>query len=195
MQKSISRCLLAAVMIASFSSVSSFSQQPTSAVKQNLISEFRKLTGANKVDGSINFSPDSVRQVFTSIIEQDKELPEEQRVESRKFADEATARIYKMAQDAVADKAQIMELSEKVIYQIYDKAFTETELNELVAFYRTPTGQKAARFLPSLSSQVQKEFGEVIQVKLNNVLQPEIQIEIEKLKQRIKDAKVKKSLD
>jgi hypothetical protein len=195
MQKSISRYLLAAVMIASFGSVSSFSQQPTSTVKQDLISEFRKLTGANKVDGSINFSPDSVRQVFTSIIEQDKELPEEQRVELRKFADEATARIYKMAQDAVADKAQIMELSEKVIYQIYDKAFTETELNELVAFYRTPTGQKAARFLPSLSSQVQKEFGEVIQVKLNNVLQPEIQIEIEKLKQRIKDAKVKKSLN
>jgi hypothetical protein len=85
-----------------------------------------------------------------------------------------------------------MELSEKVIYQIYDKAFTESELNELVAFYRTPTGQKAASFLRSLSSQVQKEFGEVIQAKLNNVLQPAIQIEVEKLKQRIKEAKAKK---
>ena len=99
--------------------------------------------------------------------------------------------IYKLAQDSVADKAQIMELSEQVIYQIYDRAFTESELNELVTFYRTATGKKAAGFLRGLSSQVQKEFGEVIQVKLNNVLQPAIQIEIEKLKQRIKEAKAK----
>jgi len=46
--------------------------------------------------------------------------------------------------------------------------------------------------LRGLSSQVQREFGEVIQVKLNKVLQPAIQIEIEKLKQGIKEAKGKK---
>lgn len=192
MQKLRSHYLLAAILITSAGSVLSFAQQPASTVKKDLISEFRKLTGANNVDGSINFSPDSVQQVFDSIIEQDKELAEEQRVALRKSAAEATARIYKMAQDAVADKAQIIESSEKVIYQIYDKTFTESELNELVTFYRTPTGQKAAGFLRGLSSQVQKEFGEVIQVKLNNVLQPAIQIEIEKLKQRIKEAKAKK---
>ena len=180
---------LVAITIASLGGVSSFAQQPISTEKRSLISEFRVLTGANNVDGSINLSPDSIRQVFTSVIEQDKELHEEQRVELRKSADEATARIYKMAQDSVADKTQIIELSEQVIYQIYDRAFTESELNELVTFYRTPTGKKAAGFLRGLSSQVQKEFGEVIQIKLNNVLQPAIQIEIEKLKQRIKEAK------
>jgi uncharacterized protein len=192
MQKSKFNLLLVAITIAFLGSVSSFAQQPISTEKKSLISEFRVLTGANNVDGSINFSPDSVQQVFTSIIEQEKDLVEEQRVELRKSAVEATARIYKMGQDAVADKAEIIELSEKVIYQIYDKAFTESELKELVGFYRTATGQKASRFLRGLSSQVQKEFGEVIQVKLNNVLQPAIQIEIEKLKQKIKEAKGKK---
>src|SRR6266545_4114634 len=192
MQKPKFSLLLVAITIAFIGSVSSFAQQSISSEKKSLISEFRVLTGANNVDGSINLSPDSRGQVFTSIIEQDKELPEGQRVELRKSAEEATARIYKMAQDSVADKAQIIELSEQVIYQIYDRAFTESELNELITFYRTPTGKKAAGFLRGLSNQVQKEFGEVIQVKLNNVLQPAIQIEIEKLKQRIKDAKAKK---
>jgi hypothetical protein len=192
MQKPKFRLLLVAITLAFLCSASSFAQQPISTEKKTLISEFRVLTGANNVDGSINLSPDSIRQVFTAIIEQDKELRVEQRVELTKSADEATARIYKMGQDAVADKAEIMELSEKVIYQIYDKAFTESELNELVTFYRTPTGKKAAGFLRGLSSQVQKEFGDVIQVKLNNVLQPAIQIEIEKLKQKIKEAKTKK---
>ena len=190
MQKSKANILLVAVTIALMGSVSS-GQESIPAEKKSLISEFRVLTGANNVDGSINLSPDSIRQVFTSIIDQDKELPEGQRVELRKSADEATARIFKMGQDAVADKAEIIELSERVIYQIYDKAFTESELKELVGFYRTATGQKASRFLRGLSSQVQKEFGEVIQVKLNNVLQPAIQIEIEKLKQRTKEAKGK----
>jgi len=191
MQKPRFSLLLGAITIAFVGSVSSFAQQPISSEKKSLISEFRTLTGANNVDGSINLSPDSIRQVFTAIIEQDKEVSEEQRVELRKSADEATARVYKAGQDSVADKAEIIELSEKVIYQIYDRAFTESELKELVAFYRTATGQKASRFLRDLSSQVQKEFGEVIQVKLNNVLQPAIQIEIEKLKQKIKEAKAK----
>lgn len=192
MQKSKFNLLVVAITIAFLGSVSSFAQQPISTEKKSLISEFRVLTGANNVDGSINFSPDSVQQVFASIIDEEKDLVEEQRVELRKSAVEATARIYKMGQDAVADKAEIIELSEKVIYQIYDRAFTESELKELVGFYGTATGQKASRFLRGLSSQVQKEFGEVIQVKLNNVLQPAIQIEIEKLKQRIKEAKDKK---
>jgi hypothetical protein len=62
----------------------------------------------------------------------------------------------------------------------------------LIAFYRTPTGQKAAAFLPSLSSQVQKAFGEVIGPKLQNLIQPGIQTETEQLKQKIKDVKAKK---
>src|SRR5688500_10534342 len=114
MQKPKANTLLVAITIAFFGSVSSFAQQPALADKKSLISEFRVLTGANNVECSINLSPDSIRQVFTSIIEQDKKLPEAQRVELRKSVDEATARIYKMAQDSVADKAQIIKLSEQV---------------------------------------------------------------------------------
>src|SRR5947209_4939871 len=109
MQKPKFSSLLVAITIAFLCSVSSFGQQSISSEKKSLISEFRVLTGANNVDGSINLSPDSIRQVFTLIIEQDKELPQGQRIELRKYADEATARIYKMAQDSVADKAQIIE--------------------------------------------------------------------------------------
>jgi hypothetical protein len=191
MQRSLSRYLLAAVTLAAFGSIA-FGQQAQST-KADLITEFRKLTGANKVDGSINFSPDSVQQVFTSIIEEDKELTVDQKAGLTKTTAEPTARIYKLAQDAVADKAEIIGLSEKVIYDIYDKSFTESELSELVIFYRTTAGQKALHFLPSLSSEVQKQFGAVIQVRMNKILQPEIQLEIEKLKERIKETKTKRT--
>ena len=36
---------------------------------------------------------------------------------------------------------------------MYAEAFTEQELRDLIAFYRTPTGQKALTLLPELASQ------------------------------------------
>ncbi|MGH9932160.1 MAG: DUF2059 domain-containing protein, partial [Pyrinomonadaceae bacterium] len=113
--------------------------------------------------------------------------------ELRKSLAEAIARIEKTSRDFLADKSQITELSEKVIYQIYDKAFTEDELKELIAFYRTSVGQKAAVFLPSLSSQIQQEFGEIIRAKLQELIQQRIQIEAELMKQKVRDAKMKKT--
>ncbi len=37
--------------------------------------------------------------------------------------------------------------------RMYAEAFTEQELRELIAFHRTPTGQKALTLLPDLASQ------------------------------------------
>ena len=185
--------LLVAIMLTLCSSITSFAQQATSTEKKDLVLQFRKLTGADTVRGAINFSSDAVQDILSSGIEQDKELTDTQKIELRKSIAEAAARIDKVARDFLNDKSQIAELSEEVIYQIYDKAFTDSELKELIAFYQTPTGQKAARFLPSLSSEVQKAFGQVIQLKLSELLQPKIQMETEQLKQKVKDMKAKKS--
>jgi|GEM_PF-1838012 len=186
---------LVAIMAASTGGSSSFAQQATPTQKQVLITEFRKLTGADKVNGSINFSSDSVRELLSAVVEEDKEITDAQKQDLRKSVAEATARIDKTVSDFLADKSKIAAWSEEVIYKIYDKAFTDEELRELIAFYRTATGQKAAAFLPTLSSQVQKEFGEVIRLKLINIIQPSIQIETEQLKQKVKDAKAKKGAD
>ncbi len=36
------------------------------------------------------------------------------------------------------------------ISDIYDRQFTRAEINDLIAFYRTPTGRKAIRTLPTI---------------------------------------------
>ena len=163
--------------------------------KHDLIMEFRKLTGANNVTGSINFSSDGIREIFSAVVAEDKELTEAQRQSLRKAVDEATARVDKTTRAFLNDTMQIAKLEEEVIFRIYDTSFTETELKELIAFYRTPTGQKALVFLPSLSKRVQSEFGPVIQQKLQALIQPMLQTETEQLKQKIKDAKTKKDSD
>ncbi|MFZ0062196.1 MAG: DUF2059 domain-containing protein [Pyrinomonadaceae bacterium] len=195
MQMHKSSLLLITVLITLCGSASSFAQQEISTDKRALISEFRVLTGANNVEGSIKFSAAGVNEILSKIVEQDKELTDPQRAQLAELIKEATERVARAARTFLDDKSQIVELSEQTIFKLYDKSFTESELKELIAFYRTATGRKAAVFLPSLSGQVQKAFGEVIQAKLNPILQPKIQIEVEQLKQQIKDLKAAKNLN
>jgi hypothetical protein len=157
--------------------------------KRDLILQFRKLTGADTVTGSLNFSADGIRQILSAVVAEDKELTEAQRQSLQKPVNDATARVDKAARSFLNDTDQIAKLEEEVIFRIYDTSFTDSELIELIAFYRTPTGQKAATFLPTLSGRVQTEFGPVIQQKLQAIIQPMLQTETEQLKQRIKDLK------
>ena len=157
--------------------------------KRELIAQFRKLTGANNVSGSLNFSSEGIRKILWTVVSEDKELSDAQKETLRKPVDDGTARIEKPIREFLNDQTQIAKLSEDVIFKIYDTAFTEPELKELIAFYQTPTGQKAAAFLPGLNRRVESEFGPVIQQKVQELLQPNLQSEIEQLKQRIKDLK------
>lgn len=195
MQIQTSRLLLAVLIINVFGSVTAFAQQELSAEKRALISEFRALTGANNVNSRINFSAESVNKMLTAIVSEDKELTEAQRADLAASITEATSRIDKAARVFLEDKPQLVELTEQTIFSIYDKTFTDSELKELIAFYRTPTGKKAAVFLPTLSNQVQTAFGEVIKAKLDGILQPRIQTETEQLKQKIGAMKAQKNPD
>ncbi len=195
MQKINYKCLFIALIITVLGSVSTFAQQPTSADKKSLVLEFRKLTGADKVNLGVNFSIADVQETLLSLVEQDKEITNEQKVELKKSATEAGARLDKGIKAFFTDQSKIAPLSEGIIYQIYDKSFTENELRELIAFYRTSTGQKALVFLPSLSSQVQKAFVDAVVPMLQSFIQPKIQTETEQLKQKLIEAKVKKSVN
>jgi len=157
--------------------------------KHDLIAEFRKLTGANNVNRSLNFSSDGIRDILWKLVAEDKELTDAQKQGLRTPVDEATARVDNIVRVFLNDQTQITKLEEVVIFRIYDTSFTDAELKELIAFYRTPTGQKAAVFLPSLSSRVQSEFAPVIQRKLQDLIQPKLQTEIEQLKQEISEVK------
>lgn len=78
---------------------------------------------------------------------------------------------------------------EESIYPLYDKFFTEQELHDLVAFYRTPTGQKVVDTMPQL-------FAESIRVareKLLPQITPLLQELIEEDKKNIGSSTMTKS--
>jgi len=68
---------------------------------------------------------------------------------------------------------------EQIFFPIYDKHFTETELKDLVAFYKSPTGQKAILVMPDLMRESVDKSTELMNPKmvqlLNEVLEEEKQ--------------------
>lgn len=68
---------------------------------------------------------------------------------------------------------------EQIFFPIYDKHFTEPELKDLVAFYKSPTGQKAIQVMPDLMKESVEKSTELMNPKmvqlLNEVLEEEKQ--------------------
>ncbi len=178
-------------LIAAFCSISTFAQNATVENKKSLISQFRKLTGADKVNLSLNVSTD-IREDFNSLLAQEKDLTDAQKQELTKSINEANERIDKTAKGFLLDQQMMTKLSEEVIFQIFDKTFTENELKELIAFYQTSIGQKAAAFLPSLSKQVEQSFSQAAVAQLRAIVSPKIEAEQAQFQQKLKDVKNKK---
>ena len=195
MQRMSFKFLFVVLMVVAFGSVSSFAQQAASTDKKSLILEFRKLTGADNVNLRLNFSIAEIQESLSALVEQDKEITDAQKTELKKSAKEAGERLDSEVKTFFTDQSKTAPVAEEIIYQIYDKTFTEVELRELITFYKTPTGKKALVFLPSLSNQVQQGFTQAVVPMLQGFIQPKIQAETEQLKQKLKDAKAKKSVN
>jgi hypothetical protein len=84
---------------------------------------------------------------------------------------EKKARDEKIDDDTIAElrqefeRTQLASLTEamKEAPPIYARHFTVTELNEMIAFYRTPTGTKAMRELPLVMSEFTAVLGPRVQ--------------------------------
>ena len=74
-------------------------------------------------------------------------------------------------QQKMIQAINFQEYVEAAIYPLYDKYFTETELNDLLTFYKTPTGQKLNEVLPQLSAEGIRLSQEYLIPKINGIVE------------------------
>jgi uncharacterized protein len=74
------------------------------------------------------------------------------------------------------------EFLERIYYPVYDQYFTETDLKDLVAFYKTPIGRKLISISPQLSATSQKLTFEIIMPRLSEIISRMIQKEMDSIK-------------
>ncbi|MGE4218651.1 MAG: DUF2059 domain-containing protein [Alphaproteobacteria bacterium] len=100
----------------------------------------RELMQMNNALGSAEIVAQAMRQNLTSALRQrDPNLPPA----VAKIVEEETLGIVRSNQNALVTE----------VIKIYDSHFTAAELKDILAFYRTPAGQKFAKITPTLAQE------------------------------------------
>ena len=168
--------IFSALLVFLFANLS-FAQQTStetkiSPEKQALIKEYFEITGGRD---AVNKSLDAVFAnlnnnlpiIISAQIEQDSNLTATQKADLQKSMPEMAARMSKRFQEELNRELDFAKVVEEVNYPLLDKFFTVAELKDLIAFYKSPTGQKAISLQPQIYTEAT--------TRLNAVLIPAMQ--------------------
>ncbi|MCW5959819.1 MAG: DUF2059 domain-containing protein [Pyrinomonadaceae bacterium] len=172
--------------------VNSSSEQTISPAKTILIKEYFEVTGGRE---SINKSLDAVfanlnstlPMIIAANIEEDINLTAAQKADLQKSMPETIARMGKKLQDGLNQELDFAKVVEEVNYPLLDKFFTEAELNDLIAFYKSPTGQKAISLQPQIYTEATTRLNAILipvmQKAMKKAAEDEIAERVNKTKQ------------
>jgi hypothetical protein len=76
------------------------------------------------------------------------------------------------------------KLQQELFLTLYDKYFTEDEIVAIVAFYRTPAGQKTLRVLPELTAEAMRRSQELLGPQLVRIGDEVVREALEELRKR-----------
>ncbi len=168
--------IFSALLIFLFANLS-FAQQTStetkiSPEKQTLIKEYFEITGGRD---AVNKSLDAVfanlnntlPMIISTQIEQNSNLTAAQKTDLQKSMPEMVARMGKRFQEELNRELDFAKVVEEVNYPLLDKFFTVAELKDLIAFYKSPTGQKAISLQPQIYTEAT--------TRLNAILIPAMQ--------------------
>lgn len=142
-----------------------------SSEKRALIKELLEITQANKsanqvIDAMMRSElPKLVSTVLKNVPSLDSDRPEVQ----KQFND-IVSRLAVKYRDRVLKKIDLNQLVEQVSYPIYDKYFTESELRDIIGFYKSSTGKKAISVLPQITIDSISRTNDILLPKLSSIM-------------------------
>ena len=141
--------------------------------RQTILDLIEATGGADMMDEMMQTMHQGFQQngmlMMEELIRSDPNLSEEER---------ATVRQHFKEQESVAgDFAEFMqeivdtkELINEVFIPLYDTHYSEQELNDILAFYKTPTGQKTIKIMPTILRDSMQRTMAILQPKLKEAL-------------------------
>jgi len=114
-------------------------------------------------------------------IQEQKLAPAEQKrleAEVHEFAQRVLTRV----RAEFPKRVNFRELAEKVMLETYDKYFTEAEVKDLIAFYKTSTAQKFIRLVPQISAEMFPRIENLIGPGLTQLINESFDDELMRLK-------------
>lgn len=155
--KNFIRICFVLLIFTSFSAVAD-AQTTISEEKRKLIGELIVLT---KTDQQIVEITDkmleSMEKMYPTIVAQTSQMTESLSAEEKKQLSEMMDARFKSFsrkfREKLPQRINYKQFVIDAIYPLYDKFFTEKELGDLIAFYKTETGQKVTNVMPKLMEE------------------------------------------
>ena len=101
--------------------------------------------------------------------------------ESNKRIIESSRRVSERIRELLPQRINYAEVAEQLFYPLYDKFFTADELKQIVAFYRSPAGQKTIDVVPQLLQESMQRSSEILLPKLTPIINQALEEEKQRL--------------
>jgi len=165
---SATRSLAAALMLALAASAATGAERDEP--KRALIRELIRLSGVDDASGQIveltlaQLSP-AFGEVVNQVLLSETELSEEdkQKLRAHLANYERFSETFRKRFPERIDMALVLE---SIYVPLYEASFSTAELQEVVVFYRTPTGQKLVKVVPQLLQQGMEQMLPVVQPRV-----------------------------
>jgi hypothetical protein len=155
-------------------SVTASAQNTITPEKRALIKEMIVATDVQKMSDAMmkatmdQLENNSPRWIAESVNIMSDLKPEERKEMIREMTD-SSARFTKRFRELMKEKLDWVQLVEELIYPIIDKYYTEDDLKNMIAFYKSPTGRKVLEVMPQMMTEMMIRSEEIIRPKIEGI--------------------------
>ena len=166
--------------------------QKISPEKLALIREYLTVTNAVKMSEEISNSMKDlqrmqIKALTDSIGAENNELSPEDRESIKRMTSEFVDRSISRLEDFLEKEFNAAKIIEEIEIPIIDKFYTEAEIRDLIAFYKTPTGQKTISLTPKMALETMTALSEKMMPKLQEFLKKMTESDLAELKKKVDD--------
>lgn len=166
--------------------------------KLALIRELMELASSKKtIDAMLKAQAEEMEKQLPEIIWQAvsgmkelESLTPAQRDEIRSQVVSSSVRTGRRLYEALLERIDFNKLIEDISVPLHDKYFTESELRDLVAFYKSPTGKKVIEVMPNLAVESMTRTSEIIMPKVADMIrkiqEEETQLMTKQIQEKVK---------
>lgn len=169
-------------------------QDSVSPESASLVKELVEVTGGKQtfndiVSGTMSFQNAQTRQMLNDLFKDDSDSTRADKAMFSKMTEEVIARIETRSKEFFTKRFDFDKFVNDVFVPVYTKHYTDNELRDMIAFFRTPTGQKMTKEMPELMLDSMVAISKNLMPAFNEYMKQVLDDEIATIKQKLSKKK------
>lgn len=144
------------------------SPRKAALIKELLLVTNQKKSAEQQLEAMLANMEETLPQVLAQIVGARTQLEGDELLQK---VTATTQRMVKRYRELLPTRINFGEVTAEISTNLYAKYYTEQELQDLIDFYKTPTGQKAIATLPELTNEALKQSNALLLPEITQLVQ------------------------